>query len=262
MMAIQNINVRLLFVAGLLIAIMALLFSVGCNKQPEEISVELGEEFELKIGQTVSVEDEPIKIKFIEVASDSRCPTGATCVWEGEVTCILGINYLDDTYTTTINQPGLTQHKVMDIFHRYEVAFNVVPYPKLDQEIKADEYRLQLVINKKPSLSGGVLVTFDVEGEEYKIFVQNKETIADVLAVQRGEGQAKIPSGKIIGEPVFYNEPWSWHIDPMDIHMAEFTIEVCSGLPSHVEDDLDYWVNTVGRFCPWSAEIVEIRDFR
>ncbi|UCG54121.1 MAG: hypothetical protein JSV32_05845 [Dehalococcoidia bacterium] len=114
----------------------------------------------------------------------------------------------------------------------------------------------------EPTLSGGILVTFDVEGEEYKILVKNEDTITDILALQKGESQAKIPSGKVLGEAVSYNAPWSWHIDPYDIHMAEFTIEVCSGLPSHVEEDLDYWVNTLGRFCPWSAEIVEIQDFR
>jgi hypothetical protein len=114
----------------------------------------------------------------------------------------------------------------------------------------------------EPTLSGGILATFDVEGEQYKIFVKNEVTIADILALEKGESQAKIPNGKLIGETVTYNAPWSWHIDPYDIQMAEFTIEACSGLPSHVEDDLDYWVNTLGRFCPWSAELVEIQDFR
>ena len=44
--------------------------------------------------------------------------------------------------------------------------------------------------------------------------------------------------------------------------MAEVTIELCDGLPSHVEEDLDYWADTVKRFCPWHAKIVRIEDFR
>ena len=80
--------------------------------------------------------------------------------------------------------------------------------------------------------------------------------------MQNGQSQANIPSGKIIPQPAAYNTPWSWHIDPEDIQMSEFTIEVCSGLPSHVENDLDYWANTIGRFCPWSAELVSIQDYR
>ncbi|MEE8373240.1 MAG: hypothetical protein V3R87_05980 [Dehalococcoidia bacterium] len=59
-----------------------------------------------------------------------------------------------------------------------------------------------------------------------------------------------------------YNKPWSWHIDPQDVVMAEITMELCDGLPSHVEEDVDYWVDTVGSFCPSSAKIVKIEDFR
>jgi hypothetical protein len=113
-----------------------------------------------------------------------------------------------------------------------------------------------------PTPSGGILVTFDVLGETYKVFITNEDTIEEVFAVQRGESQATIPSGRLIEGAAFYNEPWSWHIDSEDIHMAEFTIELCDGLPSQVEAALDYWVNTVKRFCPWHAEIAKIEDFR
>ena len=258
----NNKLIRVFSLVGLSVVLIVLFYFIGCNNKTDEISTELGQEVELGIGQTVVIEDEPIKLKFIEVAGDSRCPIGNKCVWAGEVTYVLEITYLDELYTVSITQPGDTPQKSMEVFHKYEIYFNVEPYPELDKEIKDDEYRLQLVIDRNPRLTSGILVTFDVEGEIYNIFVENEATIADILAVEKGESQAMIPSGKIIGEPMFYNESWSWHIDPVDIHMAEFTIEVCSGLPSHVEEDLDYWVNTVGRFCPWSAEIVAIKDFR
>ena len=34
---------------------------------------------------------------------------------------------------------------------------------------------------------------------------------------------------------------------------------VPDGNPELVEADLDYWINTVGRFCPWSSIVVEER---
>ena len=113
-----------------------------------------------------------------------------------------------------------------------------------------------------PTLSGGILVTFDVLGENYSIFITNEDTIEEVFAIERGESWATIPSGKLNRGSILYNEPWSWHIDPDDVHMAEVTIELCDGLPSHVEADLDYWITSVQRFCPWNAKIVEIEDFR
>jgi hypothetical protein len=121
---------------------------------------------------------------------------------------------------------------------------------------------LSLTPSPTPSLSGGILVTFDVNGETYKIFIKNEQTIEQVYAVQRGESQATIPSGKLIKGSIWYNEPWSWHIDSEDIQMAEVTMELCDGTPSQVEANLNYWVDTVGRFCPWNAKIVNIEDFR
>ena len=112
------------------------------------------------------------------------------------------------------------------------------------------------------SLCGGIVVSFEVGGEVYNVFITDEEAIEEVFAVQRGDSQATIPSGKLLRGSQCYNLPWSWHIDPEDIHMAESTIELCDGLPSHVEDKLGYWVDTVGRFCPWDARIIHIEDYR
>lgn len=48
------------------------------------------------------------------------------------------------------------------------------------------------------------------------------------------------------------------HIDSEDIHMAEVTIELGDGTPSQAEANLDYWVDTVKRFCPWQAKLVGV----
>jgi len=113
-----------------------------------------------------------------------------------------------------------------------------------------------------PELEGGVLATFDVQGETYSIFITNAQTIEQVLALSNGLGTARIPSGKLVRGQEGYNVPWSWHIDPQDVEMAEVTMELCDGRPSDVEKDLDYWVDTVGRFCPWTAVLVAVKDYR
>jgi hypothetical protein len=51
------------------------------------------------------------------------------------------------------------------------------------------------------------------------------------------------------------NPPWSWSIPPDGWSVAEFSIELCDGRASMVERDLDYWLNTVKRFCPWHSYI-------
>jgi PBP1b-binding outer membrane lipoprotein LpoB len=71
-----------------------ILLSVGCNK--ELTGIEVGQEFKLTYNQKATITDqqtgESIKVKFEELIVDSRCPTGALCMWEGAVTIELLIN--------------------------------------------------------------------------------------------------------------------------------------------------------------------------
>ena len=113
-------------------------------------------------------------------------------------------------------------------------------------------------------LEGGILATFSVTGQQYKIWVTNEDTIDAILALDAGEAIGNIPNGSIHHGPGEdnHNAPWSWHIDPEDIVMAEVTIELCDGTPQFVEDNVDYFVDSVGGYCPWSAELVDVEDYR
>ena len=113
-------------------------------------------------------------------------------------------------------------------------------------------------------LSGGILATFQVVDEEFRVWVTNPDTIQQILDLQRGISSANIPNGRILRGPgqADHNEPWSWHLDPEQIEMAEITVEVCDGAPSSVEEELDYFVETVGQYCPWSARLVAVEDYR
>lgn len=111
-----------------------------------------------------------------------------------------------------------------------------------------------------PDLEGGILATFDVNGERYSIFITNADTIKDVFALQNGKSAAHIPNGLVVRGAKPYNKPWSWHIDPEQVAMAEATIEINDGSVSGVESDLDGWV---GRYYgPWAAELVSVKDYR
>ncbi len=115
-----------------------------------------------------------------------------------------------------------------------------------------------------PGLRGGILAQFEVSGETFSAFVTNPDAISAILALEDGVSQANIPNGRLIQGPGpgAHNLPWSWHMDPEDIEMAEFTIALCDGRPSMVEDNLDEWIDVVGRFCPWGASLVSVDDLR
>jgi hypothetical protein len=98
------------------------------------------------------------------------------------------------------------------------------------------------------------VATFQVVDEQYKIELATPELVEHAEALLAGEPVASIPNGVVVRDDPGPNAPWSWHIDPATLEFADMTIEVCDGLPSHVEEG----VVTSDRYCPWSAEIVSI----
>lgn len=98
------------------------------------------------------------------------------------------------------------------------------------------------------------IATFHVVDEQYKIELATPELVEHAEALLAGESVASIPNGIVVRDDPGPNAPWSWHIDPATLDFADMTIEVCDGLPSHVEEG----VVTSDRYCPWSAEIVSI----
>ncbi len=136
----------------------------GCSK-PTVNEVSLDQEFTLSIGQSVAVAGENISIKFVEVISDSRCPQGATCIWAGEASCLIEVTNPESTYRKVLTQPGLSEPPQTD-FQKYEITFDLRPYPQLGRETKKEDYRLDLAFSLRPALSGGILATSDVVGEQ------------------------------------------------------------------------------------------------
>ncbi|MEO8361291.1 MAG: hypothetical protein ABI672_14765 [Vicinamibacteria bacterium] len=92
-------------------------------------------------------------------------------------------------------------------------------------------------------------------GEIFHIQLSDPRTIAEADALV-GVGQRKIPVGRLVAGSGGFNAPWSWHMDPSTVTLADAAIEVCDGCPSFVENELPYWLNTVKTYCPWSAEIL------
>jgi pimeloyl-ACP methyl ester carboxylesterase len=97
----------------------------------------------------------------------------------------------------------------------------------------------------------------DVAGERFNVRVTDSEAIR--LLVENYEGKNSMHVvGKLARGDGGFNSPWPWHLEPDSVGMAEVSIELCDGRPSLIEEDLEYWIETVGSYCPWSSSIVEI----
>jgi hypothetical protein len=98
------------------------------------------------------------------------------------------------------------------------------------------------------------IATFQVAGDQtYKIELITPALVKHAEELLKGEQVAAIPLGRVVRTPGI-NKPWSWHIDPKTLEFADFTIEVCDGLPSYVEDR----TVTSPDYCPWSAKVIKI----
>jgi hypothetical protein len=113
-------------------------------------------------------------------------------------------------------------------------------------------------------LRGGIVATFDVDGERFRVWVTNPQTIEQILALRDGTSEASIPNGRLRRRAGRrrHNRPWHWHLDPEEIEMAEATIELCDGRPSFIEENRDEFIAQVGRYCPWLARLEGVLDCR
>ena len=120
----------------------------GDDQEQDYISAALGREFQLEVGQTGFVESENIKITFVEVTADSRCPSDVTCIWAGEVEVLVNIWKDDQEHGgSALVGPAVKDDRAVKTFDGYSVKLlKVDPYPISTQIIEASDYIITLVV--------------------------------------------------------------------------------------------------------------------
>ena len=98
------------------------------------------ERIDLRVGSTAVLASGAVALTFVRVASDSRCPTGATCVWEGDaevefrlqrrgrVTHIMTL-HTNPRFMQTASVDGVTV-----------ILEGLIPRPETDRPVAADNY--------------------------------------------------------------------------------------------------------------------------
>jgi hypothetical protein len=87
---------------------------------------------------------------------------------------------------------------------------------------------------------------------------------ADSLALAQVEAQLARPPAertKLIIGPIergdgLYPDGYPWHFVPDAWRLADLATEVCDGRPSYVSAHVDYFVDKVGRYCPFGSRVV------
>lgn len=130
----------------LAVSLFLTLAGISCSGE-KEIAAQLGTEFTLTVGQTALISSEGLKLTFVKVTEDSRCPKGVECIQAGKVTCRVAVNYhgaQSSADMTVEGDPALSRGTLGD----YRVIYRVHPYPEAGKEIAASDYTLFLIISK------------------------------------------------------------------------------------------------------------------
>jgi predicted RecB family nuclease len=117
------------------------------NQWQHLISVNLGSQFDLKEGQVALIASEKIKIKFLKVEEDSRCPSGIQCVWQGQVKIAVNVvkNERDLGEFNLISRVG-EEDLAVKTFDGYSIRLiEVAPEPKKNQRLKTSDYIVTLI---------------------------------------------------------------------------------------------------------------------
>jgi len=126
----------------LLFAVAVMAHPVGGVKRPA-----LSQNFDLKVGETVSVADSPLKISFKTVAEDSRCPEDVTCVWAGNAKVILSVMNGRRRATTITLNSGLNPKHLT--FQGYDIKLvEVKPTRNTHKKIGQSDYVITLAVTK------------------------------------------------------------------------------------------------------------------
>jgi len=124
--------------------------SVPTNDDTNSIPATLGNAFQLKIDQIAFIKSENIRIKFLKVTEDSRCPSDVVCIWAGQVGVLINVskNGQDLGDLTLISGAG-NKELATKSFDGYSAnLMKVEPYPISTERIEPSDYVITLVVTK------------------------------------------------------------------------------------------------------------------
>jgi len=131
-----------------LLVVVVTLGSCTGEPAPAGNGAELKEPFQLKIGQTALLESENLRVTFLEVTEDSRCPSDANCITAGRVSILISVAVSGETpeeFTLTISAGN---EEPAEVAHNGFVIrlLLVEPYPSTTRPIDPSDYISTFII--------------------------------------------------------------------------------------------------------------------
>jgi len=95
--------------------------------------------FALRVGQEARVGGQVLRIAFLAVTNDSRCPIGAACFWEGNASLQVGVTSGTGPTVAYILNTAIEPRAVDIPFYRLTLV-GLDPYPSLSASLPPEPY--------------------------------------------------------------------------------------------------------------------------
>ena len=124
---------------------------LACASSPvgPDTSQDTGTRLVLAAGEARRVPETDLTLTFVRLVADSRCPTGVTCIREGDATVLVRVDRPGRAaadLTLHTSGPGSGDVVVDNVL---VTLIDVMPYPREDQTPRPEEYRVTLLIRRK-----------------------------------------------------------------------------------------------------------------
>jgi hypothetical protein len=109
----------------------------------------LGDEFTLRVGESASITELGVRMRFIQVVDDSRCPASVVCVWEGDGAVLLEVAPLNGDSKETVLHTNL-EPRGIPLGRANLRLVRLEPYPATPGSIPPGDYVLTLTTGVVP----------------------------------------------------------------------------------------------------------------
>jgi hypothetical protein len=129
------------------VIVLCLFTATACDeKSPAGPTVPLNQRFTLARGEAARVDDADLRLQFVEVTGDSRCPADAVCIQGGDalvhVRVTDGVTAAYELHTGDSSRAAAMHGQV-----RIELV-QLQPFPFSSRTIAQDEYRATFLVTR------------------------------------------------------------------------------------------------------------------
>lgn len=130
------------------VLLFCLLAATGCDeKAATGPTVPVNQQFTLAPGEAASIDQTGLRVQFVRVMADSRCPADALCIWIGDasvhVRVVEGGATSDYDLHTANSEQTTIEHRGTRIS-----LVQLQPYPFSHRTIEPSDYRATLEVRR------------------------------------------------------------------------------------------------------------------